>query len=483
MAIARALANDPPILVADEPTGNLDSKTANAVFKLFEGLVQQGKTVLMVTHDSDLARRVSRAIIVADGEIVNEYVARALSALSVDQLALVTQQLQARTYAPGAPIITQGEVADQFYIITKGQVDILLHHPDGQDIPVARLSTGQYFGEIGLLRGGVRTASVRAAGETSVDVVALDTVLRVPGVVGVESWNNYPARRLRPDESESNSIYVVSLPAKTIAFNPNIGTGRWLLPEDAQAVVVNTEVLKKEPDIRVGDDIVLKILGQETTLRVVGVTDMMVDAPMVYVNQSYFDRVVGQVGKASEVHVMTQQHDGAFQAQVAKLVEAQLKRDHLEIANIETATDRQARSGVGLTIIVVFLLMMAALLALVGGLGLMGTMSINVIERTREIGVMRAIGASDAAVLRIVIAEGILIGVLSWLIGALIAFPVSKLLSEGVGVIFGFTFHFAFSPVGVLLWLGIVVVLAAVASFLPAWSASRLTVRDVLAYE
>jgi len=75
VAIARALANDPPILVADEPTGNLDSKTANAVFQLFESLVQQGKTVLMVTHDSDLARRVSRAVIVADGEIVNEYVA------------------------------------------------------------------------------------------------------------------------------------------------------------------------------------------------------------------------------------------------------------------------------------------------------------------------------------------------------------------------------------------------------------------------
>jgi putative ABC transport system permease protein len=314
-------------------------------------------------------------------------------------------------------------------------------------------------------------------------IEAFDTVLRVPGVVGVESWNNYTTRRLRPDDSESNTINVISLPAKTIAFNPIIGTGRWLLPEDAQAVVVNTEVLKKEPDIRVGDEIVLKLLGQETTLRVVGVTDMMLDEPMVYVNQSYFGRVVGEVGKAAQVHVMTEQHGGTFQAQVAKLVEAQLKREHLEIGNIETAADRQARSGVGLNIIVVFLLMMAALLALVGGLGLMGTMSINVIERTREIGVMRAIGASDAAVLRIVIAEGILVGVLSWLIGALIAFPVSKLLSDGVGLIFGFTFNFAFSPVGVLLWLGIVVALAAVASLLPAWSASRLTVRDVLAYE
>ncbi len=174
VAIARALANDPPILIADEPTGNLDSKTANAVFQLFENLVQQGKTVLMVTHDSDLAKRVSRAIIVADGEIVNEYVAKALSTLSVDQLALVTQQLEARTFTPGAPIISQGEPADQFYIITKGQVEILLHHPGGQDISVTTLRAGQYFGEIGLLRGGARTATVRAAGEENVEVVALD---------------------------------------------------------------------------------------------------------------------------------------------------------------------------------------------------------------------------------------------------------------------------------------------------------------------
>ncbi len=174
VAIARALANDPPILVADEPTGNLDSKTANAVFQLFGNLVQQGKTVLMVTHDSDLAKRVSRAIIVADGEIVNEYVAKALSTLSVDQLGWVTSRLESRSYAPGAPIITQGESADQFYIITKGQVEILLHHPDGQDIPVTTMRAGQYFGEIGLLRGGARTATVRAVGEASVEVVALD---------------------------------------------------------------------------------------------------------------------------------------------------------------------------------------------------------------------------------------------------------------------------------------------------------------------
>ncbi len=174
VAIARALANDPPILVADEPTGNLDSKTANAVFTLFEELVAQGKTILMVTHDSDLAKRVSRAVIVADGEIVNQYVAQALSALSVDQLAWVTHQIEPRTYAPGASIVTQGEPADRFYIITKGQVEILLHHPGGQDIIVTTLGAGQYFGEIGLLRGGARIASVRAPADTTVEVATLD---------------------------------------------------------------------------------------------------------------------------------------------------------------------------------------------------------------------------------------------------------------------------------------------------------------------
>ncbi len=72
VAIARALANDPPLLAADEPTGNLDSKTADSVFRLFENLVADGKTILMVTHDKELASRVTRTITIADGEIVEE---------------------------------------------------------------------------------------------------------------------------------------------------------------------------------------------------------------------------------------------------------------------------------------------------------------------------------------------------------------------------------------------------------------------------
>ncbi len=174
VAIARALANDPPIILADEPTGNLDSKTAQQVFALFESLVDQGKTILMVTHDSDMARRVSRAVIIADGRIVNEYVAQALSTLTLDQLGWVMRHAEIHAYAPGAIILEQGGTADNFYIITKGEVEVFIEHPDGGEIIVNHLSSGAYFGEIGLLREGRRTASVRASFATGCEVAVLD---------------------------------------------------------------------------------------------------------------------------------------------------------------------------------------------------------------------------------------------------------------------------------------------------------------------
>jgi putative ABC transport system permease protein len=135
-------------------------------------------------------------------------------------------------------------------------------------------------------------------------------------------------------------------------------------------------------------------------------------------------------------------------------------------------------------VLIVFLLVMAVLLAVVGAIGLMGTMSLNVLERTREIGVMRAIGASDGAILKIVIVEGILIGLLSWLMGTVLALPLSKVLSDAVGAsIFQTSLSYTYSMGGVELWLAVVILLAAVASFWPARNASRVTVRDSLAYE
>lgn len=86
----------------------------------------------------------------------------------------MTRELETFQYHPGETIIHQGEMADRFYIITKGAVEICLMHPDGQEIVVDRLGEGQYFGEIGMVRDSNRTATVRAAPETNVEVATLD---------------------------------------------------------------------------------------------------------------------------------------------------------------------------------------------------------------------------------------------------------------------------------------------------------------------
>src|SRR5688572_13981948 len=134
VAIARALANDPPLIVADEPTGNLDSKTAAKIFSLFEDLVASGKTILMVTHDSDLARRVNRTILISDGEIVNEYLVRALSKLNQDQLVEVSRRVKPQIYPPGANIIREGEVGDKFYILLNGKADVHIKESGGSEV-------------------------------------------------------------------------------------------------------------------------------------------------------------------------------------------------------------------------------------------------------------------------------------------------------------------------------------------------------------
>ena len=173
VAVARALANDPPIILADEPTGNLDSKTAELVFQLFEELVVAGKTILMVTHDRDLAKRVKRTINIADGEIFEEFLAMAFPSLTQQQLVWATSGIELQRYSAGSIIIQRGGSADNLYIVTEGHVEVVLQAPGGGQSVVARVETGQHFGEIELLQGGTNIATVRAPLDSDVEVAVL----------------------------------------------------------------------------------------------------------------------------------------------------------------------------------------------------------------------------------------------------------------------------------------------------------------------
>jgi len=173
-AIARALANDPPLIVADEPTGNLDSRAAETVLQIFVGLVRQGKTIIMVTHDNSLAQRASRTILLSDGQVIDETIANTLPLLTHPQMLKATQNLRSRRFEPGETIIRQGGHNDHFYMIAKGYTEVHLDQ-GGRSRVVARLGPGQFFGEIELLRMSARTvASIKAALHSPVKVVTLE---------------------------------------------------------------------------------------------------------------------------------------------------------------------------------------------------------------------------------------------------------------------------------------------------------------------
>ena len=162
-AIARALATDPSIILADEPTGNLDSRAADNVLNLFESLARQGKTILIVTHDPSITQRTDQTIILSDGEIIDQTVARALPFLSHPQMLEATKKAEKRKIRAGETILNQGEAVDHFFIIVDGEVEIIVSNDQLKEIRLARLGHGQFFGEVELMQGGYSSARVRSA--------------------------------------------------------------------------------------------------------------------------------------------------------------------------------------------------------------------------------------------------------------------------------------------------------------------------------
>jgi putative ABC transport system permease protein len=205
--------------------------------------------------------------------------------------------------------------------------------------------------------------------------------------------------------------------------------------------------------------------------------------PIIYVSYSYFTRVLGDTGRANRVWITTDRREPTNQ--VAQTLEARFQQAGMNVERILTSGDERESIDFHFTIVVVFLLIMAVVLALVGGLALMGTMSINVVERRREIGIMRAIGAADGAVRQVFVVEGMFVGALSWLPSLVAAFPISKIVLAAVAKEFLRMPppDYVFSVGGALLWLVIVILFAAASCYLPAQNAVQTSVRELLAYE
>ncbi|HEY5728497.1 MAG TPA: ATP-binding cassette domain-containing protein [Anaerolineales bacterium] len=172
-AIARAMACDPPLIVADEPTGNLDTKSANIIIDLFEKLAQSGKTVVMVTHDPSLTSRTTRNIIIADGELIHETVAKSLPWLRHRHMMEFTKIAETQTLPARTTIISRDEHVEHFFMIHKGEVEVVLQDKKQNETVISKLEPGEFFGEIELMHGGKSIANVRASADGPVELLTI----------------------------------------------------------------------------------------------------------------------------------------------------------------------------------------------------------------------------------------------------------------------------------------------------------------------
>jgi putative ABC transport system permease protein len=308
----------------------------------------------------------------------------------------------------------------------------------------------------------------------------------IPGVSSVEGWAEYPGTLISDEKAAGTQILFVAPPSTSTLIDPVITSGRWLKTGDENAIVIGNHLLNVFPNLKVGDWLTIKIDNKDTKWHIVGTYSLTgnVNPPLLYVNYEYLSHVVGQPGQVYSLRVLTNQHDTITQRRISDQLQTLYKARGISVGSTQLGAEFIRDQKAQTDILVYFMLGMAVMIAVVGGLGLMGTMSINVLERTREIGVMRAIGASNGDIQGIVIVEGLVIGLISWSISILVAIPITGVLCFGVGMaILTAPMPAVYGVTGIVAWLVFTLVLATIASSLPARRASRLTVRDTLAYE
>lgn len=308
----------------------------------------------------------------------------------------------------------------------------------------------------------------------------------VPGVDSLEGWLTIEGKLKKLDQDKEDTIAFVAPPSSSTLIKPLMVSGRWLRPGDRNVIVVGNHLQAIRPDLQIGDWVEIKVNSKKTKWQIIGFYRMPgnVDPPLLYTNYEYLSHLVGMSNKIQELRAITFDHDGLSQSTISEELQKVFKKRKISVSYVQTSEEWILQQKNQTDVLAYCMLIMAGLIATVGGLGLSNTMNLNVLERTREIGVMRAIGATDINIRAIVVMEGIVIGLISWILGIVFSIPFTYLLDYGVGVaIFQSPLDSVFSWAGSFAWLLGVLILATISSIAPASHASRLAVRETLAYE
>ncbi len=309
--------------------------------------------------------------------------------------------------------------------------------------------------------------------------------MQVDGVVGMEGWQFVSGELLDDSGEVLENINIFGPPADSVLIDPLLVKGRWIRADDVRKLALSEAAYKYFPNIEPGDHVTLKVNGREEDWEVIGIFKFVDrEGVLAYAPYEYISQMNDLANQSYSFRLITKQHDRPYQDAKAEELDKFFREHGFNVrvaqagrASLDTAVE-------SLDTLVVFLLIMAILTAIVGAMGLTGTMGMNVLERTREIGITRAIGADDRAVMQTVIAEGFVIGSISFVLAIILSIPFTYLLSTIVSLaVFETPIDVVFTFMGYGIWFALVLVLSVVASIVPARNAARLTIREVLAYE
>ncbi len=321
----------------------------------------------------------------------------------------------------------------------------------------------------------------------------LNMALALPEVTVAEMWYTHSATILREGEQLRDSAglgaQLTGLPPESEMRRPLIVDGRWLQPGDGRVIVINADSAEKN-GIAVGDVIRLDLgLMGDAEWQVIGTYRIISGADFttepIYAPLDAVVSVTKQANRGTALYLQTRDHSAAAVTAVTEQLKNQFEAQHMDVALFTTAVklDERAEIDTQFASVVTILLSLAALMALVGGIGLMGALSISVVERTREIGVLRAIGASSPTIMLLFVMEGVLQGLFSWCLAIPLALVFSRPLANALGqAMTGTNLDFSFHVTAVFIWLVVILVVSAVAALLPARAATRISVRQSLAY-
>jgi putative ABC transport system permease protein len=335
---------------------------------------------------------------------------------------------------------------------------------------------------------------VQLTGPASMEQVAA-MVEGVPEIGRVEGLNvaqtalsgpgQIPVTRTYPDQGHGR-VAVIAVPERATMFTvPKLLEGRWLNPGEPGAVVLNQIARNNTvPDVGAGDTVQLSVGGKPTTWRVVGIVEERGGSSGgVYATAEGFADATGQPQRVNQLRIATESHDEQTRQAVADTVEETLTDAGIGVQSAGSVSRSEAISEGHLGPIVAIVLAIAIAMGVVGGIGLASTMSANILDRTREFGVMHAIGARPKAVRRIVVAEGVFLALTSCLAAILPALGLTAILGAGLGNLFmDAPLPFRVSGLAVGIWLVLVILGGALATDAAATRASRITVREALAY-